>query len=376
MKELMGIFVPSMALIYLSDRCSIYETDRLGNKRIIKKECFFYVIATISMAIFVGLRTWYNDTVTYIQGYEMTNINGSVFENVNWSLGYNPGFILIRNILKYFGITTQNFIMLFALVTICLYMWFIRKYTDKVWLTIFLFFTMGCYTFTMAAIKQCVAVAFCLIATDCALKGKWKSFIIWILIGALFHPYALMYLIIPFLMFKPWTKGTYWMLVIFVVIGLTLQLLLGTIISITTVMGEGYNIEDFSSGGVNVFRFAVVCVPVLISYVIKEHLIVSEDKEVNLIINLSTLNALIMFVALFGTANYFARLANYFLIFQTIALPKLFNYFSRNSRKILILISGICYFAYFYYSNVISQPFDAQFDYIGIREYLSIMFNK
>ena len=42
-----------------------------------------------------------------------------------------------------------------------------------------------------------------------------------------------------------------------------------------------------------------------------------------------------MFIALFGTANYFARLANYFLIFQTLALPWMLSYFDYKSKKTL-----------------------------------------
>ena len=100
----------------------------------------------------------------------------------------------------------------------------------------------------------------------------------------------------------------------------------------------------------------------------------NNDKVSNLMMNLSMLNAEIMFVALFGTANYFARLANYFLIFQTIALPWLFRYFTRRSKQYFICLTIICYLLYFYYSNVISQPFDEQFSRISLFQYFQLMF--
>ena len=64
--------------------------------------------------------------------------------------------------------------------------------------------------------------------------------------------------------------------------------------------------------------------------------------------NLSFLNGEIMFVALFGTANYFARLANYFCIFPVIALPRLFNMVPPKWRVLLKMVAIVCYFLFFY----------------------------
>ena len=181
------------------------------------------------------------------------------------------------------------------------------------------------------------------------LEKKWHSFIFWILVASTFHPYAIMYIIIPLLRFKPWTSNTWKMLGIFGLAGILLESMLGTILSITTMLGEEYSISSFTGAGVNPFRLAVVWAPTLLSLLAYKQLRQNTDENANLIINLSMLNAEIMFVALFGTANYFARLANYFLIFQTIVLPYLFRYFNTNSKKILCIVTILCYLLYFYY---------------------------
>ena len=49
--------------------------------------------------------------------------------------------------------------MIFAIVSVSLYLWFIREYTNSITLSIYFFTTMGVYTFAMAAIKQTIAVA-------------------------------------------------------------------------------------------------------------------------------------------------------------------------------------------------------------------------
>ena len=78
-----------------------------------------------------------------------------------------------------------------------------------------------------------------------------------------------------------------------------------------------------------------------------------------------------MFVAWFGTANYFARLANYFNIFPIIMLPRLFNMVSDRWRFLLKTVAVMCYLFFFYYSNVIAgwNPFDIEFVRIPLREF-------
>ena len=95
----------------------------------------------------------------------------------------------------------------------------------------------------------------------------------------------------------------------------------------------------------------------------------NNTKIYNIILNLTMLNAEIMFIGLFGTA-YFARLANYFLIFQVLCLPHLFRAFTKDSQKIMKILCVIGFLAYFYYANVINQNFDSSFSYIPFIEYL------
>lgn len=370
MNELVSIFLPSMILVFFSEHYSRVKIDCYGEKKYIKKDKIFYVIMSLSMVAFVGLRTWYNDTVTYLHHYNNININESILEKIDWSLGENPGFELVNVFLKKNNVSDQTFLMMFALFTICIYLWFIRKYSSNIWLSVFLFFSMGCYTFTMAAIKQTTAVAICLIAVDKAINRKWMLFIFGIIIAATFHPYALMYLIIPFFCFKPWSQKTNYMLIIFAVIGVSLQKLLGSIVNLTQLMGEEYSLDTLNGAGVNIFRVMVVWAPIFLSFLAKDSISKYMDKENSLWLNLSMINAEIMFVALFGTANYFARLANYFLIFQTISLPYLLKYFNKKTRKLLIGIIIVAYLLYFIYANLINQPFDDQFNKISLFDYL------
>lgn len=375
MTELIPVVIVSMILAVLSHGKSTYS---YALERYRSKDTLFFTIMTMIMVVFVGLRTNYNDTFAYRHAYELMETTGNMADAVtDWTIGDNPGFAYVNNLMKRSGVSTQSFLMIYAAVTNGIYLWFLRKYTNNIWQTVFLFIVLGSFTFTLAAIKQCVAVAFCLLAVDQALKKHYVRFLFWVFVATLFHPYSLMFLIAPFMMFRPWSRWTYLSLVVFGLAGVLLQTLIGSIVDITSMFGEGYDVELFTGEGVNPFRLAVCAVPLLLSFVARRSLARKDEKqeqEYFLFTNLSMLNAEIMFVALFGTANYFARLANYFLIFQTLSIPWLFQFFEKRSRSLLICTAVVCYCLYFIYANGINQHFDFGYDSISLMEYLASLF--
>jgi hypothetical protein len=237
-----------------------------------------------------------------------------------------------------------------------------------------MFLSISGYTFHMAAIKQCTAMAFCLIATDRAINKKYIMFVVSVLLGSLFHPYALMYLIVPFLFFRPWSKATLFMIAIFAAVGFGMESLIGTILNVTDMLGENYNATSFIGEGVNPFRLLVVSVPAVLAFLVKDQIGEKEEKDQYLLVNLSMLNAEIMFVALFGTANYFARLANYFLTFQALSIPWLFTHFEEKSKRLVTNVGVICYVLFFIYSQAIHESFDGNYFSITLMEYLKSLF--
>lgn len=369
MLELLPITIFSFVFAAFSHAHSKYKKE-LGNYE--TKDKLFYFIMALGMILFVGLRTKYNDTETYLEIYDYLTPNTiPLLHEINWNIGANPAFNLVNWTIKYLGFSSQDFLMLYAGVTIAIYLWFIKKYTSNIWLSVFLLFTTGTYLFSLAAIKQCVSIAFSLVAVDRFLNKKYISFIIWIIIASLFHPYAIMFLIVPLLVYKPWTKATYISLIAFGIAGIFLQRMLGTIVDITTLLGEEYNIDSFSGDGVNPLRVAACAAPMILSFFMQKYLKAKKTSpSENLFLNLTFLNAEIMFVGLFGTANYFARLANYFLIFQCLSIPFLLNNVDKKSRKTVTFLVMVLYLLYFYYQYAFANgAFDNNFDSISFSDY-------
>lgn len=372
MSELIPITVAAIVLAILSHRASEYDPIRCRYGR---QDRFWFGIMAVAMVLFVGLRTGYNDTGTYQSIYNSIPNDVDLWAGIDWlKFGENPGFHLTNRILVRLGFSTQSFLMFYAIITVGIYLWFLRKYTSQLSLTIFLFVTFCGYTFTLAAIKQCMAMALCMVATDRAIRGKYVSFVLWVLLGMLYHPYALMYLIVPFLMFRPWSSMTLIMLMAFAVAGMVMEQLLGTLLSVTDMLGENYDASSFTGEGVNPFRLAAISVPILVSFLTRRQIANENNREQNLMVNLAMLNGEIMFLALFGTANYFARLANYFLPFQALAMPWLLTHFDKRSKRLVTICAVGCYALFFVYSNAIHESFDDHFYSTTLLEYLKSLF--
>lgn len=372
MSKLIPIIVLSMIFAFAADRSSGYSYDTRGIKQYTTKNRIFFVALVLVMAVFVGLRTSGNDTQTYQQMYERIPDGIEAILSVDWTdLASAPGHQFISGCLKYIGASTQDYFMFFALISVPVYLWFIRKYTCDLTLSVYFFITMGVYVFAMAAVKQTTAVALLLIASDRAFEKKYVQFVVWLLIAELFHPYAFVYLIVPFMSFIPWTWKTYVLLAGTAGVSMGLSRLMSGILAMTDVLGGDYSATEFLGEGVNIFRVLVVWVPVGLSFLARKYIRVNSDRISNYIINLTMVNAMVMFVGLFGTANYFARLANYFLIYQTLSLPLIFNYFTKQSKRLLILVAVLCYFAFFYYENMIANGrFDDGYQFITVFNYI------
>lgn len=371
MTKLWILLSVSLAIAWIIDK----RDRELKWRGIERQERMMTWLLIIVLGFFCGLRTWGNDTVTYLEIYEhLTPKLSEITPENKPSFSDGIAFFYVSSLLKTLGFSKQDYLLVFAFATVIPYVLFVRRYSRSMVFGVFLMFATGFYTFSLAAIKQCMATAFCLLAVNAALDKKYGRFLLLVGVAMLFHPYAMVYLLVPLLMFRPWTFRTLAYVVVFVAAGFLLESLLGVVLDVTSMWGATYDETSFSEEGVNIFRVAVSFVPMLLACLCGRPLFRNSSKEENLMFNMAMINALIMFVGLFGTANYFARLANYFLPAQIIVLPWILERLIQRDRIVLKLACVVGYLGYFIYENGIIRPFENHYAHITIWQYLSSLF--
>lgn len=370
MSKLWILLAVSLVLAFVID----HRDYQLGQGREKTKERAVTICLILLLGLFCGLRLWGNDTATYRIMYQQIPLWDKFLVNNKYDFAAGIGFGTVTSLLKTWGFSEQDYLMFYAFATVIPYVLFVRRFCTSMSFGVFLMFVTGFYVFSLAAVKQCAATALCLCAIPFALENKWLRFFLFVLLGALFHPYALVYLLVPLLMFKPLTFPTYTYIVVFVSVGFFLESLLGTVINVTDMMGAEYSLEEFTEEGVNFFRFLVCAVPMLLAMVYGEPMFRNAGKQDYLMFNMAMVNALIMFVGMFGTANYFGRLANYFLPAQVIIIPWQLKRVHPEDRKWMVPLCVVAYLGYFFYENGILRPFDTYYAHISLWDYLSELF--
>ena len=171
-------------------------------------EAVIVLFIFIMLASFAGFRSEYNDTAAYL--YNFSNDIPQSFDrivNIDWSLGQNPGFIIYQIFIKQF-ISTNQYVFILFTSTIVTYL-FVKsfyRYSQVFYFTIFLFIASGLFIFTMAAMKQVLAMSIGFWSIRFFLKEKYLKFIFIIILASTFHPYILLYLLAFF--FRNGIKST------------------------------------------------------------------------------------------------------------------------------------------------------------------------
>ena len=109
MSKLWILLSVSLVLAFIiesRDKALLYKTG--------KKEKLYTLILILILAIYCGLRTWYNDTGTYLMIYNQTPLLPDFFTSDSASLAGGWGFGLLNSIIKTLGFSSQDYLMLYA----------------------------------------------------------------------------------------------------------------------------------------------------------------------------------------------------------------------------------------------------------------------
>lgn len=327
-------------------------------------------VALIVILVFVcGLRVWYNDTDSYINGFMQSPTLDQLLSQAP-DLGDCPGFLYLQAAVRSVTDNPHLFMMLCTALCIAPMLIFLKLYSSDFFFSVFLYVTAGQLLFSLAAIKQAIAISIVIWAIPLYHKKHYVWALLTVLLAALFHPYVLVYLILPLLSGKPWGLGT---LIVLSVIGVAAVFLgpsVQMMLELAELFGDYFGIQAFAGEGVNFLRVLVYAVVPALSLIFWERIRNREDAMQNTLINLSILSFGIMFLALFGTANLIGRVALYFSFAASLSLPFIVGRMEKRSANALGGIAMVLFFAYYLYENR-----NIVYEQITIERFLQSLFD-
>ncbi len=383
MQKLVLLYWGCVFLMYLSQLYYPVETRLDGRQSgarsfMWRRADLFMVIVIAWMTCFSFLRTSYNDTWTYRVHFADAESLAEYFASGTiWKWTSNPLSVLYRNLIReltedyhiYFFFPA--FLSSFAVVKLC------KRYSPSPAFSILLFFSLGTYAMYMAALKQCIAIFFVLMALPYAVEKKYGKFYLLVFLAVLFHTHAFMFAIIPFLLGKPWGKVTWILLAATLFAMATYDDTLGAFMTYAQSLGalvdEG---ELFDGHSINVLRVLVYWIPALFALIFRRRLFSNSTHMENVFVNMCIVSAFILTIGLVQAANLFARMAGYFEVATIIALPWMIEkLFTKQSARWVTRCASVLYFIYFWYENAINRDFANDYTAITLWEYILSWFN-
>jgi len=372
------ISIPMILVMISCYRTNLFEIERnksylyiYNNRQNKQQDQIFWGMACIFLVLFAGLRVRYNDTTTYLGIFSNVNLTPNLanfFKDEPFRLNTYWGYKLFKSCCKTVGMDSHLILLTFTAFYATVYLWFIRKYANKYLIICMFVFIADGYMMLLAALKQSCATAFAFLAINSLLNGKRVQYILWMIIAITFHPYVfVLFLIPPLLGKRPWSIST-WVAVIFMTVS-------GLFMDRTALFLEKYN-DTYTAVSIldhtmNPIRFLVALVPVVISFIFRRILFEDATVSEKLFANLSIIRTLFYFWALFGNPIMFARVANYFDVFNAIfwgwSLQKLCDTKETNNIGKLLKKGFYIGFLFFsFYSCVLGFQFTRQTEHISI----------
>lgn len=356
----MSVFVLTTLLVYLifalGKRKTVTSEGITVNTEIdINRDTqtFFFIVGVVIFAYVTGQRFAFGDTIAYMDSFSETTTTVSDVLS-NFKLGEEQLFLLIKAFIKqYISTEPRVFIEIVSFITIVPILYFYFNYTGDLKFAFLLFVLSGCWEHSMNGLRQYLACAIMLMALSLLYKRKWYLYIPIAILAAQIHTSAYIFIVVYFIADKPaWGKFTKVLLVIGLFLLVTYPVtgsFMNNLFVENTDYGEKYNTSDFTNN-VNMFRLAVMFVPVVVSFINRKNMI-GKYKYYDIVFNMSLLCAMCTLIGLFSAV--YARLNLYFEVFNVILLVWNIDDMIKQEKYKWIKFACICCFiAYFIYQMI------------------------
>lgn len=374
MKTLIPILIFSVILAYMTERVT---KDSRGNIRSSAAGNLCFALLVCVLALPVGLRTYYNDTYAYIQGFQQSPGLAELFQSGELHVLKNPAFRIYESIVNAWTGNYHVFFLIAAFFTQYAFAKTIQRYASSFPLGIALYIFLGTYVVTFAAMKQTSAMAILMLSLPKLLDKRYLQFYLLVFLAFLFHTYAIIFAVLPLFTVKPWSWRTLLLLFAVFAVVANFESVIGSFLDYANEQGKSIaEYEVFDNNQINILRVAVYAVVPLLSLLFRRYLCVRGGVPAyNLLLHMSIISWAFMLLGTVNGANMFGRMANYFEMGMICTLTWILHkVFTKASAQLLSAVALVCFFGYFYYAYQINLDFDANYGSVTILQFVKSLF--
>ena len=332
-----------------------------------------YILLILTLTMPVAMRRTFNDTSTYIRNFYAAKPLSVLLNSGTLHILRNPLFQIYQALIRSFTSNESLFFTISALFVQYSYVRIIRRHSPSLLMGIGLYLFLGTYVFSLAAMKQTIAMAVLLYAVEALMERRNRRFYLLVFVAMLFHTYSLMFVILPLFTVKPWSARTFLLLAGILFIMANFNTVLEGFIELANESGKNVSSEEIiGATAINPIRVAVYAVPSVFALVFRRYIFVGEgDREHNILVNMAFLTVAIMSVGLVNAANMFARMGQYFEFGIICSLPWMISKpFEKSSERLISMIAIVCFAGFFCYANLVQIYFDDHYGRYTLMQFL------
>jgi len=359
------LFCPLIASIV--SRGQNQDKELLHNSKNQRKFAF---LAMLPIIFFIGLRSGFADTRAYIGYFNIIKYN--TVESFYSFDDKDIGFALITSFFK--NVLMNDFhLWLFGIASFsCIAVGRLyRKYSPDFALSVFLFIATAQFTYLTNGVKQFLALSVILIAIPALLNKKYIPFCIAALIASSIHLSIVVAIPMYFICIgKPFSIKTIFVTIIFCFLSVFFaNQFLGLIDFVfQDTQYSAFSSQASETAGSNAIRLIVSVVPVVLAFIKRKEIVITNDESINFFTNAAIINCAFMTLSTAISGIFFGRISIYFDVFNLILYPILLvRFFKESHRKRLKQSMIILYTIWFWYQMV--YIWDAYYisDILGIN---------
>lgn len=364
----MIIYWSMIAVIAICATASYLTKPNTNTVSISGRSKFWIYLPMLYIIFWTGIRTQFVDTAAYISTY--SDIPAASFQSIIGyakSYGKDQLFYFAAGVFKYvFGANYHYWLFAIALLCGLCVVRQIYRHSDSPFFALFLFMSMSVFTWLMNGIRQFIVISILFALSDWLIdKRKRWGYILVVLLLSLVHSsalYALPFIVIVMLS-KPWDWK---MILLAVVIAIAITHADQFVDVLTETVAQDYAETFDESAGSNIIRAVVAFVPVIISFAGRRIIRATDDKYLNLCVNMSLVCALLYALSSYTNGILVGRMPMYFQVYNLLLLPWLIKHcFAPYDRRALSIICIGCYLVYFIYQATIAGNYYYASDLTG-----------
>ena len=226
-----------------------------------RNECYFVML--LIFILIAGLRYRLGiDTTRYLTRFYYETPKLQDFKWGEWELGTDPLFTLLNSVVLTFGGKFYVVQLLHAAFVNTLFFKYIKKHTDAIFVSIFIYFIWQYTVINMEEMRSSMSMVVCLFANDYMLEKKWVKGILLYVVGCYFHASTILVMVMPLFFFLRFNEIGIITIAITFVLGFVIQSYLGDYVELLELnetvnsKAEQYiDNERFMESRINIFGY-------------------------------------------------------------------------------------------------------------------------